>query len=239
MKRSLVISDIHGELDKFCRLLVQADYQPEKDQLILLGDYIDRGPDPKGVVEKIMQLKQQGAIVLKGNHDDWMTKAFERDPLIVAKWLRNGGDKTLHSYDHPAQYPDDGMEEYIQQAAGSIAELKTASAIVAEHLDFLAGLDYYHQTDEFIFVHGGVHPTTPLAETDPSVLIWIRDEFHKGYKGEKTVVFGHTTTNNLHGCDSFEVYFGQNNIIGIDGGAVFGGRLNCLELPSKKVYYVE
>lgn len=239
MKRLLVISDIHGELDKFCRLLQKAQYRPQEDQLILLGDYIDRGPDSKGVIEKVRELKKQGAIVLKGNHDDWMIKAFEQDPVIVERWMRNGGVKTLRSYDHPAEYPNEGIDDYMKQLTGSIAGLRKSSSLVAEHLEFLAGLDYYHEMDDFVFVHGGVHPTTPLAETDPYVLIWIRNEFHKGYKGEKTVVFGHTTTDNLHGHNSYEVYFGQNNIIGIDGGAVFGGRLNCLELPSRKVYYVE
>lgn len=70
--------------------------------------------------------------------------------------------------------------------------------------------------------------------------MWIRDEFHNGYKGEKTVIFGHTETKTLHGdTENCNVYFGNNRIIGIDGGAVYGGQLNCLELPSRKVYSVK
>ena len=66
--------------------------------------------------------------------------------------------------------------------------------------------------------------------------MWIREDFYKEYVGEKTVIFGHTPTKHLHGNHS--IYFGENRIIGIDGGAVSGGQLNCLELPSKKVYSV-
>ena len=78
-----------------------------------------------------------------------------------------------------------------------------------------------------------------VSECEPYTLMWIRNEFHNGYSGEKVVVFGHTETKTFHGNDNCNVYFGNNRIIGIDGGAVYGGQLNCLELPSKKVYVVK
>lgn len=224
MERILVISDIHGELEKWESLMEKVDYNPEKDQLILLGDYVDRGPASRGVLEKVMELQSKGAIVLMGNHDHMMIKSFEQDPVFIERWFRNGAQKTLVSYGHVA-----GEQEVGPESLELTPELE-------KHIAFLSGLDCYYETDEYIFVHGGVHPTTPLAETDPYTLMWIRDEFHKGYKGEKTVVFGHTPSENFHGKN--DVYFGENNIIGIDGGAVFGGQLNCLELPSKKVYSV-
>lgn len=226
MNRILAISDIHGELDKLESLMELVNYDPQHDQLILLGDYVDRGPKSREVVEKVKQLHAQGAIVLMGNHDHMMVKSFEQDPVFIERWFRNGAQATLASYGHAA----------AQTEPGAPASLEVTPE-VQEHLDFLGELAHYHETDEYIFVHGGVHPQTPVAETDPYKLMWIRDEFHKGYQGEKTVVFGHTPTENLHG--KHDVYFGENNIIGIDGGAVFGGRLHCLELPSRKVYSVE
>lgn len=232
MKRLLVISDIHGELTKFEQLLEQVSYDPDGDQLILLGDYIDRGPDPKAVVEKVMRLKNEGALVLKGNHDDMMEKAFE-DPNHIKRWVRNGGIETLKSYGY--RLPK-FRERHLDQWVAKISPL-TAAPIVKKHLAFFKNLDHYHETEDFIFVHGGVDPATPLAITDPFVLMWIREEFHNGYNGEKTVVFGHTPTDAFH--DGFNVHFGANNIIGIDGGCVFGGRLNCLELPSRNIYFVE
>ncbi|SFJ14305.1 metallophosphoesterase family protein [Thermoflavimicrobium dichotomicum] len=226
MCRMLVISDIHGEASKFTELLKKAQYDPAQDQLILLGDYIDRGPDSKAVIEKVIQLTEEGAIALKGNHEDYMIKVAEKDGSVVEKWLRNGGKQTLQSYGYAV---DEKSSEEV------VALLQTGK--IKEHIDFLKNLPCYYEKDDYIFVHGGVDPNTPLESTDPNVLMWIRDEFHQGYKGEKTVVFGHTPTMKLHGC--YDVYFGENRIIGIDGGCVYGGRLNCLVLPSRKVFYIE
>jgi len=234
MKRYLVISDIHGELAKLEELLRLAAYNPEEDRLILLGDYVDRGPDAKGVLEKVIRLKEQGAIVLKGNHEDMMVKAMNGDQHIWNRWTKvNGGEQTLNSYGItlPLEPAEVGGEEAML-GLGACADLD-------QHVEFIAGLAVYYETEEYIFVHGGVHPSTPLAETDPYLLLWIRDEFHNGYAGEKPVIFGHTSTDTFHGTGKYDVYFGSNHIIGIDGGAVYGGRLNCLELPSRKVYYVE
>lgn len=225
MKRILAISDIHGELEKWESLMKIVNYDPNQDQLILLGDYVDRGPASKEVLEKVLQLQAEGAIVLMGNHDHMMVKSFEQDPVFIERWFRNGAKQTLSSYAHAAAETASGAPDSLE-----------ITPLLETHLTFLAGLKCYYETDEYIFVHGGVHPTTPLAKTDPYLLMWIRDEFHHGYKGEKTVVFGHTPTENLHG--KHDVYFGENKIIGIDGGAVFGGQLHCLELPSRKVYSV-
>src|SRR5699024_6985049 len=114
-----------------------------------------------------------------------------------------------------------------------------STTLFLSHVTFLENLDYYYETDDYIFVHAGVDPKRTVEDTDPYDLVWIRDEFHQNYSGTKTVVFGHTPTPMLNNSYSdHTVYFGDNNIIGIDGGAVFGGQLNCLELPSKKVYSI-
>lgn len=220
-KRYLAISDIHGEIDKFEQLLEQTKFDSERDQLILLGDYIDRGTNSKAVIEKVMGLKESGSVVLKGNHEDMMEKAFEHDDNI-GRWMKNGGGKTLLSY---------GVEE------STMASGLTILNPLREHLAFIKKLDHYFETDDYIFVHAGVEPALSLSSTDPYRLMWIRDEFHAGYNGNKIVIFGHTPTITFQ--ESHDIYIGSNNIIGIDGGCVFGGRLNCLELPSRMVYYVE
>lgn len=85
-----------------------------------------------------------------------------------------------------------------------------------------------------------IHGELELFEEDPYELIWIRDIFHDGYCGKKTVIFGHTATKSLHKDKlSCSVFFGDNNIIGIDGAAVYGGQLNSLQLPEKNVYSVK
>ena len=221
MQRTLVISDIHGELELFEELLRKAEYDPDQDLLILLGDYVDRGPNSKEVLNRVIELKGRGAIVLSGNHDAMMVAAEAGEPGARERWARNGALPTLQSYD------------------SSITGMAIpTSGIFQEHVSFLRQLDYYFETDEYIFVHAGVQPGTPLEGTDPLILMWIREEFYEIYEGEKTVVFGHTPAFVLRGTDDNDIYFGENGIIGIDGGAEYGGQLNCLELPSRKSYFV-
>ncbi|MFJ8531309.1 metallophosphoesterase family protein [Bacillus sp. NPDC094106] len=233
MKRILVISDIHGEIEKFEKLLVEAKYNAKEDQLILLGDYVDRGPNAKAVIEKVKQLKKEGAFVLKGNHEDMMIKALTtNEEKSWNHWVkRNGGDQTLYSYGF--------LESEIAVIEGAFEKPILKSDILEEHLNFIQELDHFIETEEYIFVHAGVEPTKKVADSEPYTLMWIRNEFHSGYDGEKIVVFGHTETKTLHGDNNCNVYFGNNRIIGIDGGAVYGGQLNCLELPSQNVYAVK
>ncbi|MGM0898305.1 MAG: metallophosphoesterase family protein [Bacillota bacterium] len=222
MKRILAISDIHGELELFNELLEKVGYDASEDQLILLGDYVDRGPDSKGVLERVTELKKQGAIVLRGNHDQMMLEAAAGEPGAKGNWSLNGGWSTIQSYDPSSRnmtLPETGL--------------------FWEHVAFMMETDYYYETDDYIFVHAGVQPGVPVQETDPYLLMWIREEFYRGYSGEKTVVFGHTPAFMLRGTKDYSAYFGENRIIGIDGGAAYGGQLNCLELPGEKVYFVK
>ncbi|HSI66116.1 MAG TPA: metallophosphoesterase family protein [Planococcus sp. (in: firmicutes)] len=222
MKRILAISDIHGEFKLFDKLLQKAGYDAAEDELILLGDYVDRGPDSRRVLERVIELKERGAIVLRGNHDQMMLDAARDEPGAKGNWAQNGALPTLQSYE------------------SSIKDMTLPTAdLFWEHIEFIKQLDYYHETDDFIFVHAGVQPGTPVEQTDPLILLWIREEFYKTYSGEKTVVFGHTPAFMLRGTRDYNVYFGDNRIIGIDGGAAYGGQLNCLELPSRRSYSVK
>lgn len=222
MKRTLVFSDIHGELVLFDKLLQKVNYNSEQDQLILLGDYIDRGPNSKGVIERVIELKESGAIVLKGNHDDLLVKSAHRQLGALEYWERAGGLSTLKSYDvliENMKIPDN-------------TELK-------KHVIFLENLDYYHECENYIFVHAGIEPGTRLSEQDSHTYMWIRELFYEVYNGDKTVVFGHTPVSLIRGNSDHDIYFGGNNIIGIDGAAAYGGQLNCLELPSKRTFHVK
>ncbi|MEI5907062.1 metallophosphoesterase family protein [Bacillus spongiae] len=233
MKRMLAISDIHGDLEKFEKLLKLVDYNKEQDQLLLLGDYVDRGPQSRAVLDKVIELKADGAIALLGNHEKMMIEAFQTDPMSLKRWFYNGGIKTLQNYGYSIE-KDDAKYWYTTEEFPDPIEMNDD---IQKHIEFLKELPYFYETDEHIFVHAGVHPETPLHSTDPYTLVWIREEFHNGYTGDKTVIFGHTPVNYLH--ESPNVYFGKNKIIGIDGGCAYGGRLNCLEVPSLKVYHIE
>lgn len=233
LKRMLAISDIHGELDKFERLLALVNYNKDQDQLLLLGDYVDRGPQSRGVLDKVLELKNEGAIALIGNHEKMMMDAFHGDPMNLKRWFYNGGIKTLQNYGYEIE-KDDAKYWYTTD---EIPDPLYINEEIRPHIEVLKTFPYYFETNTHIFVHAGVHPETPLATTEPHTLVWIRDEFHQGYTGKKTVVFGHTPTKHLH--QSNEVYFGDNNIIGIDGGCAYGGRLYCYEVRSSEVFYIE
>ncbi|WP_432352374.1 metallophosphoesterase family protein [Sporosarcina sp. A2] len=230
MKRTLVISDIHGELDMLISLLKKVAYDSKKDRLFLLGDYIDRGPDSKATLDKVIELVQGGAVALKGNHEDMMIKSLvEGNERSWRNWTgRNGGDATLQSYGFE-------RDSFLFSDEDEFHKPYLHSDHLNRHIAFIEDLPYYIEEDDTIYIHAGVKPGVPLEETDPYELIWIRDEFHNNYAGPKTVVFGHTPTKSLHNDESNNsIYYGTNSIIGIDGGAVFGGQLNCLVLPDNK-----
>ena len=196
------IGDIHGCIDKLKILLGMIKLDWDKDLMVFLGDYVDRGPDSRGVIELLLDLKKEHAdrlIFLKGNHE-WMFTQFlmgEEHDLF----LQIGGKETLESYS-------------IQKGKIDIPQ---------SHWDFLDHLDLYFETNDYIFVHAGLRPYISISEQGPEDLLWIRSHFLKSsYDWGKRVIFGHTP---------FSVPLIDVNKVGIDTGAVYGGRLTCLVIP--------
>lgn len=150
------IGDIHGRLDLLRKAQVAiADHAgANPHQVICLGDYVDRGPDSKGVVEALMALAAGSAwICLKGNHEDLMIEALLAGrPGAMARWIANVGDQTLASYGGPGGVP-------------------------AAHLLWLEALPLFHLDAHRLFVHAGVAPGVALADQDPQTLMWIREPF--------------------------------------------------------------
>lgn len=234
LTRILAISDIHGEIDLLEQLLTKVKYNAKEDQLILLGDYVDRGPNSMAVVERVIELQQEGAIILKGNHKDLLLKAFTtEDEHSWKHWvMRCGGDQTLKSYGFTAN-------NFVIKDDEKFKKPTLNNPILTKHINFIQTLSPIIDYEGYIFVHAGVDPKQNIQETDPYRFMWIRNEFFEQYTGNQTVIFGHTPTPLLHQKKgNFSVYFGDNQIIGIDGGAVYGGQLNCLVLPIMNVYSV-
>jgi serine/threonine protein phosphatase 1 len=207
MGRIFAIGDVHGCLDKLMVLMDRIDIDFQKDQLVFLGDYVDRGPKSKEVVDYLIDLasKQDGLIFLKGNHEEMLEKYLGGTDRRM--FLENGGRATLKSY--------------------SIKDDKRREAVVPpEHVAFFNALHLYHETSSHIFVHGGLRPHIPLEKQDPWDMLWIRDEFiYSDFDFGKEVIFGHTP---------FRQPLVLENKIGIDTGAVYGNKLTCVVLPEKR-----
>ncbi len=214
MNKIFAVGDIHGCLHKLERLIRDIKADPARDTLVFIGDYIDRAAGGKDVVDFVLSLKRtyQNVICLCGNHESMLMHYLEGADEDI--YLANGGQMTLKAYG-------------ISRLDGP----RTRKAkIPANHLRFFESLLPYYETDQYIFVHAGLIPGVPLAEQDINDLNWVRQEFiDSDYDFGKRVIFGHT---------HFKEPLITANKIGIDTGAVYGGRLTCVELPAVQFYSV-
>jgi serine/threonine protein phosphatase 1 len=194
-----------------------ANSQADRRTLVFLGDYIDRGPDSRGVVERLISDPPQSFAThfLKGNHESILLDFLE-DAWRLDHWLMNGGDATMRSY---------GVDTERLAHGGAAPEAwrqAFAEALPEAHLRFFRELQLSVSFGDYLFVHAGVRPGVPLAAQSEADLIWIRGPF-LSYADpfDKIVVHGHTPEP--------EPVVRQNRI-GIDTGAVFTGRLTALRL---------
>lgn len=229
----MAISDIHGCLDEFNLLLTKVNYDPSNDKLVLLGDYVDRGPSSRGVVEQVQAFKEiWNVTVLRGNHDQMMYDAIVKDTeTFNARWIRNGARQTLESYCGADFFGGDMTRERYDEAKAHIKKH------YQQHLEFLGSLELYHETNEHIFVHAGINPEHDDWRNQPQDdFIWIREPFFERRTGlRQQVVFGHTPVVYLH--ESADIWFSPaGDKIGIDGGCAFGKQLNCLEIDEQGKY---
>ncbi len=219
------VGDIHGCLTLLRKLETQiredmATRTASRRVLVFLGDYVDRGPDSRGVIEHFLKEPLPGCetVHLAGNHDRWML-AFLEDPEVGPPWLRNGGGDTLASY---------GLRVPSADQSGGIAKAQQAfrEALPSSHKAFLERLQVSHVEGDYFFAHAGVRPGVPLEEQSERDLTWIREEFlYSEADFGKVVVHGHTPS---HTPEVFR------NRIGIDTGAFMSGKLTALVLDGSK-----
>ncbi|WP_035245341.1 metallophosphoesterase family protein [Desulfogranum mediterraneum] len=206
INRTIVIGDIHGCLESLNTLLEQLS--DRADTFIFLGDYVDRGPCSREVVERILRLRREHprVITLQGNHDLMFLHFLEgRDPSM---FLRFGGSQTLASYQLQAR------------TAGP------AEAIPPDHLHFFRSLPLYYEDQHALYVHAGLQPGCHLSLQRAEWCLWAREEFlATSFDFGKPVIFGHTP---------FDRPLLAANKIGIDTGAVYGGTLTALLLPERQ-----
>jgi serine/threonine protein phosphatase 1 len=197
MHRTYAVGDIHGWLSKLRSIVAQceADARGAPMSFVFVGDYIDRGPESRGVVEFLIALQSRmgrNAICLMGNHEAIALEALESTTNEL-HWMFNGGDTTLASY-----------------AAAHAGDMP------AEHLSWFRSLKYRHDDGRRLFVHAGIDPDRPLDAQDDWDLIWIREPFLSDTRDHgRFIVHGHTPLR-------AGVPDHRPNRLNIDTGAAYG-----------------
>jgi serine/threonine protein phosphatase 1 len=219
-RRLYAIGDIHGRLDLLRELhaLIAGDaatFDGERT-LVYLGDYIDRGPASREVIDELLDAPLPGfaAVHLLGNHEQTLLD-FLQYPQQAAGWLAWGGRETLQSYG--VRPPPDFMRADIE-----LLRDQFQARLPDRHVAFFRGMPLTHVAGDYLFVHAGIRPGVPLQEQDDSDLLWIRRDFTASEEVHEHVV--------VHGHSINEEVEMRPNRIGIDTGAFYTGVLTCLVL---------
>ena len=202
------IGDIHG-----CLTALKTIFHNQNiginDQFIFLGDYVDRGPDSKGVIDWLIKNgKQYHFTFLKGNHEIMMLES-RKSRQTLASWLGFGGHETLDSY-------------------GVADDVNWQNKIPNAHWEFMENCKHYHEAGSFIFVHGGLEPGKLLEQQSDHYLFWKKFITPEMYAPNKKVICGHTSRKNGKVAD-----FGHT--ICIDTYAYGGQWLTCLNVETGEV----
>jgi serine/threonine protein phosphatase 1 len=226
------VGDIHGRLDLLEDLLrrIQEDagrHPGDTERtLIFLGDYIDRGPASRGVVDRLLQgpLQEFATVRLMGNHEEALLSFLDgvSDGL---DWLTFGGLETLLSYGVPLRT--------IPSTSQQVIELRQAlvEAVPKGHLDFFRRCTFRHSVGDYVFVHAGVRPGIALEKQTPTDLMWIRDDFLRSRipLPGRVVVHGHTIV---------DLPQDRTHRINLDTGAFVSGRLTALALRGEERRFI-
>ncbi|MEM9047356.1 MAG: metallophosphoesterase family protein [Pseudomonadota bacterium] len=227
-RRVYALGDIHGclaELDAvYAQIRTDLSDRPHPHPVVVhVGDFVDRGPDSRGVIDRLIAWDMPAErLCLMGNHDDLMLKFLEDPHGIWCRyhWLDDvmGGRNTLASYGVACDAPDEAATHARAQVPPS-------------HIAFLQDLPRSARIGSYFFAHAGVRPGKPLDAQDPEDLIWIRGAFLTSRAEHGAiVVHGHTPVK------KFELH---RNRINIDTGCVFGRHLTCLVLEDDGIWSLE
>jgi calcineurin-like phosphoesterase family protein len=226
--RIYAIGDVHGRADLLAQLFAGIDrdiaaYPAPRAIEVLLGDYIDRGPHSREVLDiLIARSRSREMVFLKGNHETYIPD-FLRDPAVLGQWRHFGGLETLVSYGVTPSINADEREQRELAAA-------FARALPESHRRFLANLKGSFACGDYFFAHAGVRPGIPLSQQHEQDLLWIREDFllHEESFG-KIVIHGHTPVSEP------DI---RPNRINIDTGAYATGWLTCLVLQGEDMTFI-
>ncbi|MDO9490535.1 MAG: metallophosphoesterase family protein [Sphingomonadaceae bacterium] len=226
--RVYAVGDIHGRLDLFDRLMKRLEADRARwsgeAEVVLLGDYIDRGPDSAAMLDLLAADLPGWAswTLLKGNHEQAMLDSIDGDRRALRAWLEHGGREALRSYGAPARIALGNDDEAI------VAELH--ARVPAAHIALLRRLQLTRRIGDYLFVHAGIRPGVPVEAQEERDLLWIRSEFLDCKDDHGcVVVHGHSITRDVSE---------RANRIGIDTGAYASGKLTALVLEGERRRYI-
>ena len=205
MRRMFAIGDIHGCLTALEKVLEMV--KPDSDDtFVFLGDYVDRGPDTSGVLNRLRKLSEETSVIaLRGNHDIMFLEARTQDYLYVRQWIGVGGAATMASYENDF------------------------ANVPLSHWQFLQNTLPYYETEQYIFVHAGVDSETPMTDQSASALYWEKLRNPSPHFSGKTVIVGHTAQKNGVPLD-------LGHTVCIDTFVYGDGWLSCLNLDTGQIY---
>ena len=210
MHRTIAIGDIHGytaPLEAILTLVAPA----ADDTVVLMGDYVDRGPDSRGAIERIIELSRHCRTVpLLGNHDHLFAEVCQGRGDLRPDWLGYGGSQTVASY---GRVPED---------------------VPWTHLDFLAACPRYYETDSHFFVHANYDAKEPILAQPAALLLWqsLRDRLPGPHISGKTAIVGHTAQKNGE-------IFDLGYLKCIDTFLYGGGWLTAIDVENGQVWQVD
>ena len=227
-ERIYAIGDIHGRRDCLDDLLIRIGEDDRargaaRTTIVFLGDLVDRGPESMGVIDRLVQLSQvRPCILLMGNHEEVFIDAWEGDQAAARLFHRIGGRETLLSYGVTvADYDAADFERLI---------VLLATHVPAEHIAFLRGFRDTYRSGDYLFVHAGIRPGTPIDAQRPADMRWIRDKFLDDPRDHGVVVVhGHSITAQVEE---------HPNRVGIDTGAYASGKLTAIGLEGGERWFL-
>ncbi|TIX51270.1 metallophosphoesterase family protein [Alteraurantiacibacter aquimixticola] len=227
-QRVYAVGDIHGRLDLFEALIAAIEADDDEagsaaTTIILLGDLVDRGPDSAGVVRRarLWQMRRDVRI-LTGNHEEMFLNSFD-DLGVMRHFLRHGGSATVASYGVP--------ENSLRSSAVEDVQSLMRRAVPPVERAYISTFEDMIRIGDYIFVHAGIDPETPICSQRKQDLRWIREPFLSHADPlEGVIVHGHTISDDPED---------RGNRIGIDTGAYSTGRLTALVLEGARRRYLE
>jgi serine/threonine protein phosphatase 1 len=238
----VAIGDIHGNVRALDDLLEKVlPVLSAEDTLVFLGDYIDRGPNVRECVDRIIELKSTSpfsVVTLLGNHEDWMLKSY-RDHTAHSWIVGMESFDTIASYSPTAA---DVLRREIEREGISLILAKSElsysvffDALPPSHLLFFESLQYYHRKNGILCVHGGLDTTVGTLEAQqPDAFIWGCEDFPGSYSGEDRVVYGHHGNAVLDSAGWPHPNLKTNGTCGID--TISHGVLTAIRFPSGDVF---